>query len=234
VNRCQQGNRVLKYIRNIGWEFGNIVPDFIMASDACSLYLSLRYHLLHPTYIGTRVQQLKNSFRLRVLMCLVDIEDSTKPLQELAVFAIRFDLTLILAWSNEEAGRYLESYKMLEHKGPELLKERAKDDHQGKLRDVLTAVRSVNKTDAANLLANFGSFHSIMGASMEDLSLCPGIGEMKVQRLYSVFHQPFTNNLIKKTPSELSTQIDIGGEEEIPLNINWTRKRKKLNEVEED
>jgi hypothetical protein len=30
-----------------------------------------------------------------------------------------------------------------------------------------------------------------MKANMEDLSLCPGVGEKKVKRLYQTFHQPF-------------------------------------------
>ncbi|MCH92833.1 DNA excision repair protein ERCC-1 [Trifolium medium] len=30
-----------------------------------------------------------------------------------------------------------------------------------------------------------------MGASMEDLARCPGIGERKVKRLFDTFHEPF-------------------------------------------
>ncbi|KAK7356051.1 hypothetical protein VNO80_15317 [Phaseolus coccineus] len=35
------------------------------------------------------------------------------------------------------------------------------------------------------------SLSNIMGASMEDLACCPGIGERKVKRLVDTFHEPF-------------------------------------------
>ncbi|KAH1037591.1 hypothetical protein GYH30_056775 [Glycine max] len=52
-------------------------------------------------------------------------------------------------------------------------------------------VRHVNKTDVVTLGTTFGSLCNIMGASMEDLARCPGIGERKVKRLFDTFHEPF-------------------------------------------
>lgn len=42
--------------------------------------------------------------------------------------AILAECTLILAWSPEEAGRYLETYKSYEHKPIDALKERIEQD----------------------------------------------------------------------------------------------------------
>ncbi|KAK7411164.1 hypothetical protein VNO78_02596 [Psophocarpus tetragonolobus] len=44
---------------------------------------------------------------------------------------------------------------------------------------VLTTVKHVNKTDVVTFGTTFGSLSNIMGASMEDLARCPGIGECK-------------------------------------------------------
>lgn len=55
-------------------------------------------------------------------------------------------------------------------------------DFASRLAAALTAVRSVNKTDAITLGTNFGSLAAIMRASKEDLSACPGIGPTKVRR----------------------------------------------------
>jgi ERCC4-type nuclease len=39
------------------------------------------------------------------------------------------------------------------------------------------------------LLNVFGSLESVIGASIEDLTLCPGFGPHKAQRLHKVLHQ---------------------------------------------
>ncbi|KAL5196066.1 DNA excision repair protein ERCC-1 [Glycine soja] len=62
---------------------------------------------------------------------------------------------------------------------------------KGMLTHALTTVRHVNKTDVVTLGTTFGSLCNIMGASMEDLARCPGIGERKVKRLFDTFHEPF-------------------------------------------
>lgn len=80
----------------------------------------------------------------------------------------------MLAWSAEEAGRILETYKTLEDKPPDLIMEKNNPDPHSKLVEALTSVKSVNKTDAATLIAAFGTMEGIVAASIEDLSMCPG------------------------------------------------------------
>ena len=52
-------------------------------------------------------------------------------------------------------------------------------------------MRSVNKTDAATLLNTFGTIEKILGASVEELSLCPGFGPQKAHRLHKVLNERF-------------------------------------------
>ncbi|KAM9324950.1 DNA excision repair protein ERCC-1 [Gastrophryne carolinensis] len=191
VSTRQRGNPVLKHVRNIPWEFGDIVPDYLLGDSCCALYLSLRYHNLNPEYIHTRLKSLGQAYALRVLLVQVDVKDPHFTLKELAKICILSDLTLILSWSPEEAARYLETYKCYEQKSADALKEKTDADFMSRMTDCLTTVKSVNKTDSCTLLTTFGTLLDIANASREDLSLCPGLGPQKAKRLFDALHEPF-------------------------------------------
>ncbi|XP_023647821.2 DNA excision repair protein ERCC-1 [Paramormyrops kingsleyae] len=191
VSPRQRGNPILKFVRSVPWEFGEVAPDYVLGPTTCALFLSLRYHNLHPNYIHDRLKNLGQTFTLRVLLLQVDVKDPHHALKELARICIMADCTLILAWSPEEAGRYLETYKAYEKKPADLLKEQVEKDFLSKVTDCLTTVKSINRTDAITLLTTFSSLDGVMNASKEDLALCPGLGPQKARRLYDVLHQPF-------------------------------------------
>ncbi|XP_022596123.1 DNA excision repair protein ERCC-1 isoform X1 [Seriola dumerili] len=191
VSPRQRGNPILKFVRSVPWEFGDVVPDYVLGQTTCALFLSLRYHNLNPNYIHDRLKQLGQTFTLRVLLVQVDVKDPHHALKELARICIMADCTLILAWSPEEAGRYLETYKSYEKKPADLLKEQVEKNYLSKVTDCLTTVKSINKTDAITLLSTFSSIEGIISASKEDLVLCPGLGPQKARRLYDVLHKPF-------------------------------------------
>ncbi|KAM7380650.1 hypothetical protein PAMP_003930 [Pampus punctatissimus] len=197
VSPRQRGNPILKFVRSVPWEFGDVVPDYVLGQTTCALFLSLRYHNLNPNYIHDRLKHLGQTFTLRVLLVQVDVKDPHHALKELARICIMADCTLILAWSPEEAGRYLETYKSYEKKPADLLKEQVEKDYLSKVTDCLTTVKSVNKTDAITLLSTFSSVKGIINASKEDLVLCPGLGPQKARRLYDVLHKPFFKSKTK-------------------------------------
>ncbi|KAJ3299871.1 ssDNA endonuclease and repair protein rad10 [Borealophlyctis nickersoniae] len=199
VNKCQKGNGVLNHIRNVPWEYGEIIPDYQVGQTSCALFLSLKYHRLHPEYIHTRIKQLGHHYLLRILLCLVDIDDHQQSIRDLTRTCMYSKVTLILAWSQEEAGRYLETFKAYEHKPPDMIKERVDADYLSKLTDALTQVKSVNKTDVVTLASTFGSLKDIISAKPEELALCPGFGEQKVRRLHEAFNQPFILNKKRRT-----------------------------------
>lgn len=193
VSTRQRGNGLLRYIRNVPFAYAKIVPDYIMGTNRCALFLSIRYHNLHPQYIHRRIAELRSDFDLRILLCLVDVEDNAPTLLYLNKIAVVNNMTLILSWSEEEAARYLETYKSFEGKDATLIQRREQSNFADQIADVLGTVRSVNKTDAAQLLVQFGNLRSLVMSSMEELILCPGIGEKKVRRLYDAFHKPFSS-----------------------------------------
>uniref|UniRef100_A0A2K5DRP8 ERCC excision repair 1, endonuclease non-catalytic subunit n=1 Tax=Aotus nancymaae TaxID=37293 RepID=A0A2K5DRP8_AOTNA len=184
VSPRQRGNPVLKFVRNVPWEFGDVIPDYVLGQST-----SLR---LHPSLQEERPTGLRGSCP-RFLDCSMRNlwKDPQQALKELAKMCILADCTLILAWSPEEAGRYLETYKAYEQKPADLLMEKLEQDFVSRVTECLTTVKSVNKTDSQTLLTTFGSLEQLIAASREDLALCPGLGPQKARRLFDVLHEPF-------------------------------------------
>ncbi|KAL9931900.1 hypothetical protein V8E36_009215 [Tilletia maclaganii] len=211
VNSCQKGNPILQFVRNVGWEYGDIVPDYQVGVSSCILFLSLRYHRLHPEYIHTRIQKLQQMYTLRVLLVMCDVNDHQAAIKEITKIAVIHNLTIVVAWSAEEAGRYVESYKILEHKPADVIKERISDDYMSQLTAVLTSIRGVNKTDVTTLLSNFGSLHRIANASPSHLLMCPGFGDIKVRRLREAFSQPFRAGETRTRAERIAAGEDLVG-----------------------
>lgn len=230
VSHRQKGNPLLKHIRNVRWEFADIVCDYLLGQDTCALYLSVRYHLLHPDYLYFRIRELQKKFKLRVVLCHVDVEDVVKPLLEITKTSMLHDCTLLCGWSLEECGRYLETLKVYEHKSADIIQGQMDTDYMSRLTHALTSIRHVNKTDVVTLGSTFGSLSHIMDASMEDLGRCPGIGERKVKRLYETFHEPFkrvvSHKTILGTPTK-TAPVPEGNVEEKDTEDASKRKKKE-------
>lgn len=199
VNPTQQKNPILKHVHNVPWEPSeSIKMDYVVGQTTGVIYLSLRYHRLYPTYIYDRLNSVKNLYVGRILLVYVDVDSFHDALREVNRIAILSDFTLVLAWSPEEAGRYLETFKAFENKAPDLIRERVDDEYFAKITDCLTQIRSVNKTDVLTLLSTFGSLKQVAEAKTDALAMCPGFGEQKVKRLQQTWKQPFLANKKQK------------------------------------
>jgi DNA repair protein Rad10 len=211
VSPRQRGNPVLHHISNVAYEFGpkEMSADYVCGDTCCALYLSLKYHLLHNNYLAARLQGVGTAFTLRVLLLLVDVDDSERPLLELTQLTFAYGWTLVCCWSVEEVARYLETLRAYEKKTAQAIAERVDDsDHAAKLTEALTEIRSINKTDVRNLAAAFGSFAGIAQATPDDLSQTMGMGERKVRRLHHVMTQPFiTSQMARRTDAAGGTAI---------------------------
>ena len=111
VNRRQEGNPLLKCIRNVRWQYRDVIPDYQLGLTSCAIFLSLRcfpwyaqhnadmrhtasvlrrddacrFHLLKPEYIYHRIKQLQKSFQLRIILCYVDVDDVVEALGQVAI-----------------------------------------------------------------------------------------------------------------------------------------------------
>ena len=66
------------------------------------------------------------------------------------------DVPYSICISLEEAGIYLSTYKLFEHKPPDIIKERVDKDYSSILQATLTSVKGINKTDVTTLRTTFG------------------------------------------------------------------------------
>ncbi|KFB41305.1 AGAP004029-PA-like protein [Anopheles sinensis] len=191
VNPKQRGNPLLKAIQNIPWEYDDIVPDYVVGASACVLFLSLRYHNLNPDYIHARLKLLGKMYELRVLLVQIDIQEPQNALKHLTRICLLADLTLMLAWNPEEAGRIVEKYKLFENRPPDWIMERAEKYPHEKIVRALTNIKPVNQTDAMILMQNYGTLGKLINTSEEKLSMCSGLGPRKVKKLHKTFNETF-------------------------------------------
>lgn len=201
---------MIPHIRSVGIEFvPNLQPDFVLGESCCAIFVQVNYHMLHPEYLSRRIREVGRGWKLRLIVCLVDAEERNA-LVEINKMALLNDYTLLLAWSWEEAARYLETFKVLENKPPTSIQQKTTEDYLAQLSDTLGCVRSVNKSDASVLASNFGTLRALANATREELALCPGLGDKKVERLYNAFHAPFRSSRAKQAaaPSLITNKPD--------------------------
>ena len=191
VSTRQKGNPILNNIRSLPWEYGDIPADYVLGATTCALFLSLKYHRLHPEYIYSRIRALGHKYNLRVLLTMVDIQNHEESLKELSKTSLINNLTLILCWSAQEAGRYLELYKSFEHASPTSIRAHQATSYSEKLVEFITVPRSINKTDALSLVSAFGSVRAAVNARPEEIGEITGWGEKKVQRWVGTVREPF-------------------------------------------
>lgn len=118
-------------------------------------------------------------------------EEIQQPLLDLSLLCLKYNFTQILCFSYEEAARYLELYRVYYNKSANSIKTKVEDNYNAQMLDILTTVRSINKTDVASLISNFGNLHGIANAKLEELSMIGGFGEKKIKRLFQAFNAPF-------------------------------------------
>jgi DNA excision repair protein ERCC-1 len=191
VSTRQKGNPILNHVRSLPWEYSDIQCDYVLGATTCALFLSLKYHRLHPEYIYSRLRAVGKSYNLRVLLTMVDITNHEEALKELSKTSMINNLTLILCWSAQEAGRYLELFKSYEHASPASIRAHQAESYKESLSEFVTTPRSINKTDAASLISNFGTLRAAVNAQPEELALVPGWGEKKVKVWCSTMRENF-------------------------------------------
>ncbi|KAK4198582.1 putative DNA excision repair protein ERCC-1 [Triangularia verruculosa] len=214
VSPRQKGNPVLSCIKSTAWEYSDIPADYTLGLTTCALFLSLKYHRLHPEYIYTRIRNLQQKYLLRLLLCLVDIPHHEDSLRELSKTSLINNVTVILCWSAAEAARYLELYKSYEHASPAAIKGQQATGYAERLVEFVTVPRAVNKADAVALVGTFGSLRGAVNAEGEVLGTVGGWGERKVKAWTRAVEAPFRGRKLTaqgRGRGVLDRAVGIGG-----------------------
>ncbi|GFF25389.1 mating-type switching protein swi10 [Aspergillus lentulus] len=199
VSTRQKGNPILNHIKLLPWEYADIPADYVVGATACALFLSLKYHRLHPEYIYSRIKALGGKYMLRIILVMVDIENHEDSLKELSKTSIINNYTLMLCWSAPEAAHYLELYKSSENAQPTAIRTQQAQSYKESLVEFVTTPKSINKSDAASLISTFGSLQNAINAQPEQISAVPGWGEKKVRQWTNAVREDFRVENAKKT-----------------------------------
>ncbi|CAI5438256.1 unnamed protein product [Caenorhabditis angaria] len=198
--RRQEGNPVLKYVRNVRYEWGDIAPDFECGSTFAVIYLSFKYHKMHPNYVYSRLSaRAENNYKNKVLLAFCNVEEPRHVLRELNMMCYRQSWTLVVCYSVEEAAEYIENFKLSQSKDVTFKKpnQSATDDARQKALEaaigILTSARNISKTDAQRLLFNFGTLENICKADESQLALSPGLGPIKAKNLHAFLRCPLSS-----------------------------------------
>ncbi|TIA85480.1 hypothetical protein E3P99_03987 [Wallemia hederae] len=246
VNSCQVE------VRNVSWEYADIVPDYVAGSSTGILFLSLRYHRLHPEYVHTRIERLGAMYQLRILLLMCDVADSEASIKEVTKTCLINNMTVVVAWSPQQAGHYLSLYLQLDNKPPDSLKEKTPTDYQSIVNNALTSIKGVNKTDVYQLLTRFGvgrgdnwrklnshitqSVKNIIKASPDELSKCPGFGDVKVRRMQEAFNYSFKVGFKEQPASGTTadTAAATGSSGTLPTNADGKESQQREADGEDE
>ncbi|CAN8098090.1 unnamed protein product [Discula destructiva] len=191
VSPRQKGNPVIACLKSVAWEYSDIPADYGLGLTTCALFLSLKYHRLHPEYIYTRIRNLQGRYNLRVLLAMVDIPNHEDSLRELSKTSLVNNVTLVLCWSAAEAARYLELYKSYEHANYSAIRGVQATSYAEKLVEFVTVPRAVNKADAVALVSTFGSLRNAVNGDPDTIGIISGWGEKKVKSWCNAVEEPF-------------------------------------------
>ena len=214
VSTRQKGNPILNHIKLLPWEYADIPADYVVGSTTCALFLSLKYHRLHPEYIYSRIRLIAGKYLLRIILVIVDIPNHEESLKELSKTSIVNNMTLILCWSAPEAAHYLELFKSSENSQPTAIRTQQAQSYKESLVEFVTTPRSINKSDAASLISTFGSLQNAVNAQPEQISAVPGWGEKKVKQWCTTVREGFrVESAKRKTRGGIAGSHATGGVE---------------------
>ena len=197
VHSRQRKNPVLSHIKYVKKEFHDNLPaDYVVGAAVGILWLSVKYHLLHPNYIRRRFAELRGHYQLSILLLMVDEDRPATTIEKLTLLCVKESITMVCCWSNEEGARYLETFKVYEKKSAKMIQANLEGNYASQLNEFLTSIRSVTKRDVLTLITTFGTLKNIMSCSMLQLSLCPGLGPTKCQNIYEAFNGPLAESVI--------------------------------------
>ncbi|KAG0440389.1 Mating-type switching protein swi10 [Dictyocoela muelleri] len=183
----QKGNNVIEYLKGTPWSYNEtITTDYEINMDTSIIFLSIRFHLCKPEYIYKKIKA-QRKYKIQVLLVLVDVNNYEKCIAELFYISDKNGFSMVLAFSNEEAGKYIKSFEL--RKSINLIRKRA-DGEREKILEFITSFPKINKTDALQLISNNLSLFEMV-KNVDDIKFVFGIGDKKIDIFKYYLDKPF-------------------------------------------
>ncbi|KAK9459248.1 restriction endonuclease type II-like protein [Lipomyces oligophaga] len=189
VNANQKSNPLLQHIK-VPWEYGQIDADYAPSPSIAILFLSFRYHKIRPEYISKRISKLKPTSH-RILLIRPDVDNQDETLRFVTKTAVVNNLTVISAFSDEEAAMYISLFTRLKSAPTTVIQARQRDDFESQFKACLTSVRGVNSSDARTLMANFGTISKAVADGGKSFGDLQGWGDVKIRNFQTTIREPF-------------------------------------------
>ncbi|ORM41580.1 DNA excision repair protein ERCC-1 [Babesia sp. Xinjiang] len=192
VSSRQRGNPLIKHLTNVTWVEGETQYDYKVTDAIQVLFLSLKYHRMHRGYIVARLKHLRShKVKNPFIICQVDIPDPQDTIEELTVITFTLGYRILLSWSARQSAALLEILRIDGRKGLEFLNRKEIKSHMREVQEVISSVRRVNNTDAAEIVRRSYSFKQLIHAKSSQFEEIPGLGKRKIQALLSAFNDSF-------------------------------------------
>ena len=87
----------------------SLVEDYQISNSLSIIFVSLAFHKSYPIYIKQRLSEVYAARRdaNKFLILNVDTEEATQLIVNITMDAMRYDVTLVCAFSFEEAANYI-------------------------------------------------------------------------------------------------------------------------------
>ena len=197
VNPNQEHNPCLKLIVNQPWEYADqqqsMLVDYRLGRSCGLLFLSVKYHRLHPNYIYERLRAVpKERYRLQIILLVLDDPNNwsraDKTVREITRAGLLLGWTVLVAWCADEAARWIESLHSRQHRTTAVIRERP----TGGVEETVLVECGLNKTDVKRVVDYAGgSLSKVCALTKDDLVGLRGFGDKKAASFLDALDAPF-------------------------------------------
>lgn len=183
INMLQKGNNLINHLTYSTYVFEEkLTTDYEINDSISVLFLSLRFHCCKPEYIYRRINKLR-PYKLSVLLLLVDSDNYNSTLLEILE---RTEMTLIVAFSNEECARYLRGFDINANRSINLIRKK-NFDHE----TFLTSFKKLNKNNVESIMNTYLTLREAFEDIDKNMKFIGGFGETKASELKKYYEMDF-------------------------------------------
>jgi len=168
-------------------------PDFTIADTCIVLVLMKEYfHRMSKKESSCETASLAlHEYQRKVLFLQLEGCTSFQAMIELHVRSIRRGFALVCLFTPAELDLYLEAFRSASSSNRGAV---TSLDSSSAVSYVLSSIKGVSKSDVIAFQRNFKCMSDLLRAKDSALSLVPGIGSKKIQRMRQSCGKPFLNS----------------------------------------